>query len=46
MFDPLSLDKICICENEGTMDYHHLRIYTKIKKCLLLELNTKVGSLI
>jgi len=23
IFDPLSLHKKCVCENEGTSDYHH-----------------------
>jgi len=41
-FDPLSLHKVRICENETAIDYHHGSAL-KSKKSFSLQLNTTVG---
>jgi len=41
---PTQSARVCICENEATIDLS-LRLCTKIKKYLSLQLNARVGSL-
>jgi len=51
MFDPLSLRKVwkrlCICENEATIDYHHgSALKLRNRPTCRSSFHTRVGKLI